>query len=295
MKRNIFILLLALSYSLTFSQHSQSPTASIVTYMKYSGYKALKKNSNNVIDSIGFKIIDSDTLINIGGYQQKGVSVQYEEKDSIFLERYKGLVYNNKYQKKEEKLTPTMKTWKDTIKVYFDKSVSKENSKELRMLIHFLDKEVDSLHIKVVKDKEKSNYFIYSINSSAELNLDLRIRAEDGYYLLWNKKQNIYNGSLKIDGKNTKKENVTITMKINFVRSLGYFYLELDNSNCSSYFSYCKSDKKEFGLKDLEIVKYHYSYGICKGTNIDTFEKNHKDAKESLKKGHSKFYFLHTN
>ena len=46
---------------------------------------------------------------------------------------------------------------------------------------------------------------------------------------------------------------------------------------------------------DLEILKYHYSYGICKGTNIDTFEKNHKDAKEALKNGNTKMHFVHEN
>jgi hypothetical protein len=30
---------------------------------------------------------------------------------------------------------------------------------------------------------------------------------------------------------------------------------------------------KEFGKKDLEILKYHYSYGICKGTDLIVFEK----------------------
>jgi hypothetical protein len=51
--------------------------------------------------------------------------------------------------------------------------------------------------------------------------------------------------------------------------------------------------KKRSLKKDLEILKYHYSYGICKGTNLETFEKNHSDAKAALKKGNSKFYFLH--
>jgi len=295
MKRNLFVFLLALSYSLAFSQHNLSQKSSTVTYMKYSGYKALKNNNTTVIDSVGFKIVDNDTLINVGGYQQKGVRVAYEEKDSIFLERYKQLVYNKKYQKKEEKLKPTMKTWKTPLNVYFDKSVSKEFSKELIKFMRVIDKEVDSLHINVVKDKEKSNYFIYSINSPTDVNLDLRIRTDDGYYLSWNNRQNIYNCALKIDGKNPNKENAATKLKINFIRSLGYFYLDFDSTNCTSYFSYCKSDNKEFSAQDMEILKYHYSYGICKGTTVDTFEENHKTAKESLKKHHTKFYFLHTN
>jgi hypothetical protein len=31
--------------------------------------------------------------------------------------------------------------------------------------------------------------------------------------------------------------------------------------------------EKDLWKKDLEILKYHYSYG-CKGTNLETFEKS---------------------
>lgn len=294
MKKNIFVILLfAFSLSI-FSQHNQLNSYSKATYMLYKNYKFLKKSGNKVIDSIGFNIIKNDTLIMISGYKEKGVKVLYEEKDSIFLERYKQLVFNKKYQNKEERLKPTMKIWKDEVKIYFDKSVSKYNSKKLSEFIHYLDKEIDSLKITVVKDKDKSNYFIYSISDTNEVNLDARIRGNDGYYLLWNNKQNIYSCSLKInEKKNLNEEQILTYLKINFIRSLGYFYQELGNSDCNSYFSICKSDKKEFEKKDLEILKYHYSYGICKGSNIETFEKNHKDAKEALKKGNTKFYFLH--
>jgi hypothetical protein len=68
------------------------------------------------------------------------------------------------------------------------------------------------------------------------------------------------------------KEQVITSLKINFIRSLGYFipnYLD-----CTSYFSSCPSDKKEFGKKDLEILKYHYSYGICKGTDLIVLKKS---------------------
>lgn len=295
MKKNIFVFLLFAFSTSIFSQHNQLNSFSKATYMLYKNYKSLKKSGNKVIDSIGFNIIKNDTLIMINGYEEKGVKVLYEEKDSIFLERYKQLVFNKKYQNKEERLKPTMKIWKDEVKIYFDKSVSKYNSKKLSEFIHFFDKEIDSLKITVVKDKDKSNYFIYSISDTNEVNLDARIQGNDGYYLLWNNKQNIYSCSLKInEKKNLDEEQILTYLKINFIRSLGYFYQELGNSDCNSYFSICKSDKKEFGKKDLEILKYHYSYGICKGSNIETFEKNHKDAKEALKKGNTKFYFLHT-
>lgn len=295
MKKNIFVFLLFAFTSAIFSQHNQLNLHSKVIYMEYKNYKSLKKSGNKVIDSIGFNIVKNDTLIIINGYDEKGIKVLYEEKDSIFLERYKRLVFNKKYQKKEERLKPRMKIWKDEVKIYFDKSVSHHNSKKLSEFINYLDKEIDSLKITVVKDKDNSNYFIYSIDDTNDINLDIRIQGNDGYYLLWNFKQNIYSCSLKINAKkNLNEEQVLTNLKVNFIRSLGYFYQELDYSDCNSYFSICKSDKKEFGKKDLEILKYHYSYGICKGTNLETFEKNHKDAKESIKKGNTKFYFIHS-
>lgn len=185
MKKNIFVFLLfAFITSTIFSQHKQLTSHSKVIYMEYKNYKALKKSGNKVIDSIGVNIIKSDTLIIISGYEEKGVKVLYEEKDSIFLELYKQLVFNKKYQKKEERLKPRMKIWKDEVKIYFDKSVSKYNSKKLSEFIHYLDKEIDSLKITVVKDKDNSNYFIYSIDDTNDVNLDPRIRGNDCYYLL---------------------------------------------------------------------------------------------------------------
>jgi hypothetical protein len=43
----------------------------------------------------------------------------------------------------------------------------------------------------LVKDKEKSNYFIYGMENTSVVNLDPRILAIEGYYLEWNNKQNI--------------------------------------------------------------------------------------------------------
>jgi hypothetical protein len=36
---------------------------------------------------------------------------------------------------------------------------------------------------------------------------------------------------------------------------------------------------KRIWKKDLEILKYHYSYGICKGTDLIVLKKSHKDKK----------------
>jgi hypothetical protein len=50
---------------------------------------------------------------------------------------------------------------------------------------------------------------------------------------------------------------------------------------------------KKFEKNDLKILKYDYSYGICKGTDLIVFEKNHQEATETLKNGNSKIEFMH--
>jgi hypothetical protein len=75
--------------------------------------------------------------------------------------------------------------------------------------------------------------------------------------------------------------------------SLGYFIPQADEK-CSSYFSNCTTNDKVLSKEDLEILKYHYSYGICKGTDLETFEENHKSAQNTLSKGpNNKHFFTH--
>jgi hypothetical protein len=66
----------------------------------------------------------------VAGYETKGVKVPYEVK-ILFLDRYKEIVFNKKYQNKMQKIVPTMKTWKNEIKIYFDKSVNRQTIKNL--------------------------------------------------------------------------------------------------------------------------------------------------------------------
>jgi hypothetical protein len=263
-----------------------------VTYMDIKSYRNYKLNVDSTIDSIGYKIDKNDTIIIVRGYKTKGVKVPYEEKDSIFLERYKDIVFNKKYHKSQKNF-PTMKTWKTEIKIYVDKSINKNIIREFKEFTKYIDKEVDSLKIIFVNVKDKSNYFIYGVKDGTSENLDVRIINKEGYYLEWNKKQNIYRCSVKLNTQNTLSDvQIESSLKVNFIRTLGYFYPEPNQPDCTSYFSLCPSDQKTFGKKDLEILKYHYSYGICKGTDLITFEKNHKDAEEKLKMN-IKIEFIH--
>jgi hypothetical protein len=53
-----------------------------------------------------------------------------------------------------QKIVPTMKTWKN-VKIYFDKSVNRQTIKKFVEFTKYLDQEVDSLKISLVKDKRK--------------------------------------------------------------------------------------------------------------------------------------------
>ncbi|MDG2431311.1 hypothetical protein [Flavobacterium sp.] len=294
MTKKIAVLLFFLSFFFTFAQHKKSLDSINVAYMNIKTYQHYKIKVDSKVDSIGFKIDKNDTIIMVKGYKSKGVQVPYEEKDSIFLERYKNIVFNKKYQKKNQKVLPTMKTWKSEIKIYVDKSVDKNTIKKFKEFTKYIDQEVDSLKISFVRNKSKSNYFIYGMKDATSENFDVRILNKEGYYLEWNGKQNITNCSLKLNMQDTLNEDQKLnSLEQNFVLTLGYFYLERNFTECTSYFSICRSLKKTFSNNDLEILKYHYSYGICKGTNLETFEKNHAEAKAALKKDNTKFYFSH--
>ena len=268
------------------------------SYVKYKDYKTMKGNKDMYLDSIGFKIINNDSLVEITAMDIKGsVSVPYEYKDSLFLKEYKKLVYNKDNQKLKAIVgkQPMMRYWKSEIKVYFDSTVSNENRRELTRFFKYIDKEVDSLNIAVVNNKSKSNYFIYCVNKPDDINWEQRISSQTGgYYVSWDGKQRLFNCTLKLDTQkiyNSKQQ--LIALKKDFLFSLGNFYAIKDR-DCKSYFSTCFSLDKELTADDLELLKYHYSYGICKGTDLETFENNHKNAQEELQKNPKhRMEFLH--
>ena len=72
-------------------------------------------------------------------------------------------------------------------------------------------------------------------------------------------------------------------------------FLPNEELSCNSYFSNCYSDNKILTEKDMELLKYHYSYGICKGTTRKIFEEQHKRAKDAIKNKNSRFDFFHEN
>ena len=230
-------------------------------------------------DKLKFKVVGNDTLVPlslIAFDASKQVRVPYEYKDSLFLSKYKEVVFPNPTKS-------TIKIWKDTIKLYFDPSVPIDHRNELLEFAEKLSAEVDSLKITEVKDRKDSNYFIFYRKNKSDFDFEPEIEGKyGGYYTHWNGKGHMYRTVLKVNSYEFSKPKTDLqNLKYNFFRSLGYFHFS-DDLPCESYLSACKIYRKLTPI-DIEILKYHYSYGVCKGLNLEEFEDFHQYMKAALK------------
>ena len=295
----LFLFLMLLSGTkVTLSQDSLATQKTIKkTFIPLKLYKQQNGEKLTKQDSLNFIIRDKDTLVVSNDYKMpKGVLVPYEERDSVFLELYKDVVFqSSKYWKKNIKKHETIKYWKDEIKLYFDKTVDKTIKKELLKFALDLSDKVDSLKIREVNTKEESNYFVYSLNKPKDYKYEERLKGLDGvdYYINWDGKQQFYKCMLELNPQILfNKERLIFDAKKDFFLSLGYFHKTVMLS-CDSFLSECNSEICELSKIDLEILKYHYSYGICKGIDLKAFEEQHEKAKELLKNTGQKLMFLH--
>lgn len=259
----------------------------------YIPLKQYKKNFTEQLtkeDTLNFKFKDNDTLVMTNQTLTKGVYVPYEYKDSTFLKYYKKIAFkheNGKYSNET-----TSKYWKKPIKIFFSKDVSKKVRKELMRFASEVSSEIDSLNITQVKKLENSNYVIY-YKGGFEYESRMSNFKNSDYYLYWNGKNQIYKNTIRLNIDNLFNDKLKlIQLKNLFFKSLGNFKL-INEFECENYFADCHSENKEFSNLDLEILKYHYSYGICKGTDLFTFEEQHAKAKETLKKHNRKINFVH--
>jgi hypothetical protein len=244
-------------------------------------------------DSLHFFFKEKDTLILISNkdfYKNRTViSVPYEPKDSLFLEIYKDVVYNkhNSFANIPKGQKQYMRLWQKPINIYFAPTLKNYYKRKIKKVARKLSS-IDSLKIFFVKNLKDSNYIIYQIDdeNSEKYSAEIKNNKHVDYYIKWEKGK-IYDAKLEINliENNTidKKESATILLQ-NFYQTLGRFFTT-SKLPCNSVFSDCNSTKKELTKLDFEIIKYHYSYGICKFTDLDTFEENHKKAKEIIKKG----------
>lgn len=298
MKKIIYILFVLF----TFTGFSQTKTKKIQygkSYTTLKTYKKLYGNEFSKEDSLSFKFHGNDTLVPLPeDYKRpEGIRVEYQPKNGVFLEIYKDIVYRKYLDKaKEDSKKLTMRYWKNTLKIYFTKSVDKTIKNELKNFAKFLSTEVDSLNITFVNSLEKSNYIIYEINSKNNYKYDNRIKeGKNSYYITWDTNQRIYDCKLQINELPfEKKEDFILNTKKLFLETLGHFNYTtlLPKENFLSSLNY--KDKK-FSEKDLEILKYHYSYGICKGTELADFEEQHKKAINTFETTGRNMYFIHKN
>ena len=268
MKQSLLLLSLLFGYY-SYGQDTLSERHS----RKYIPLKIYQSRIGQVTDSTAIKYINGDTLVNVPMdfdlYEgQNVVRVKYEPKDSVFLDTYKDVVYNLDIKADS---SARMRYWKDDIRIYFDESVPSGHAKYLMDFAEKISAGIDSLDISRNFIKEKSNYLVYYLNREHNIDYDPRITGNTGgYYISWNGKSQIYDGKLKINTETAKEEILQLNLlKYHFFKSLGHFKSSKD-LDCKSILSPCRSFRVLTDA-DLEILKYHYSYGVCKGQNLKSF------------------------
>jgi len=247
-------------------------------------------------DTLNFQLKGKDTMVLISRdfidkrYKDR-IQVEYEPKDSVFLEIYKDVVYGRPESKTRN--TETMKYWKEEVKIFFAPGVPDEHSQYLMQFAHEISSEIDSLKISRVDSRDKSNFIVYYLNREHNIEYEPRITGKTGgYYIHW-RNSRIYEGAVKINTEFATDDNYQLQLlTYHFIKSLGYFKSS-DNLECESYLSDCRNFRRLTQI-DREILKYHYSYGICKGVKLDDFEEMHAHMKEALRKDpNAKLYVLH--
>ncbi len=288
--RSLLITCFLLINALSYSQKKTDTIWNTNTYVSLKSYKNTYGEPLTKKDSLNFKFKDNDTLVLIKDYvRPQGTMVPYEFKDSTFLYYYKKVAFNHKNDSINKKTS--MKYWKDDIRIFFSKSVSKKTKKDFMLFADQIDKAVDSLHIKEVKNVEDSNYIIYYFGDY-EYESRMDNYTYSTFYASW-KHNKIYRTTIRLD-ESAFFGDALIQYKLRelFFQSIGYFVL-IDDFACESYFSNCYSPNKRLTELDIELLKYHYSYGICKGTSLETFEGQHQKAKEIFEKTGHQMRFFH--
>ncbi|CAM3622697.1 hypothetical protein FSS13T_18270 [Flavobacterium saliperosum S13] len=240
-------------------------------------YVSIFKKEPDLSDPKNYFIVHGDTLVGVENLKAKVVPFEY--KDANFLETYKKIAFNDNNKSKDGKTR--LKYWKNGIKIYLSESVPLSTQKALKRFADEISRDIDSLHISFKKNINEANYVIY-LNGDFEYNTSLE-NSDADYYLNWNGKNQITKGYIKINPVVFFTETLmTEKMKELFIRSLGHFK-GTDELNCSSFYSICTEGEKKFSILDREILKYHYSYGICKGVDEETFDGLHENANKLRK------------
>lgn len=248
-------------------------------------------------DSLNLVVINGDTLVPVEKFASEAankVKFPYEPREDEFLSIYKQAVFGTTEEQQEKS---TIKIWKDGIRLFFDPSVPEAHKQELLQFAEKVSSGIDSLQISEVKERANSNFLVFYRYSEEDFDQEERISNKNltSYYLSWNGKQQITRGVIKVNAYQIPQEWYQLDLlKFHFFKTLGYFYSSTEIP-CKSYLSAC-AVKRTLTKEDLEILKYHYSYGMCKGIDVENFDKIHNDYKATLEKHpNSRLYLVHTN
>lgn len=284
--KKILIVVLAFCFHSSMSQELISMKRS---YISLKSYKKLYKTTLTKNDSLNFLYKDGDTLVLLDeGKKRRGSRVAFEPKDSTFLESYKKIAFR---QTKGVNKDETMKYWKEELKIFFSETASDSLKNDFKKFVKRIDRQVDSLSISFVNEIEDSNYVIYFFGDK-EYEPGLKNIRDSNLYLYWNGRNQIYKARVKLKVNPLTNDTSKLPLlKHFFINTLGYFGVS-NQFGCNSIYSNCITPKDKLSKRDLEILRYHYSYAICKGTTLKEFERIHKKGNELLDKN-QKYYILH--
>lgn len=294
----IIVLFFLLVSSSVYSQDSIVARQETRRYISIQSFRETGKELTKK-DSLNFRFHNGDTLVlletGVLDYQdEQKVRVPYEPKDEDFLKIYKQAVFG---PDEDEGKKSTIKIWKEGIRLFFDPSVPSNHRKELLRFASKVSSGIDSLRITEVQNRAQSNFLVFYRNTEKDFDQEQRIpnTSKASYYLSWNGKQQIYRGVIKVNSYMISSSNHELELlKYHFFKALGHFSYSPELP-CKSYLSECPV-KRKLTKQDLEILAYHYSYGICKGIDRKSFEDIHRKY-EALMNEHpnSQFFMIHTN
>ena len=250
------------------------------TYVKLSDWKKLNNRPLTKQDSLNFLIRNNDTLVLTENIQRPGgVYVNYTYKDSTFLDLYSRTAFKLKNDSTDYK--KTTRYWKKPLKVFFADNLSRSVKKDFKKFAKSTIDLIDSLTIDFVRKVEDSNVIIY-YEDDYDYESKMNKKQNSGYYMHWDRSK-ISKLSIYVDNTYFFSDKLRLMeIKRLFIMGLGHFQL-LDGFSCDSYFSKCISQEKKLSEIDIELLQYHYDYGICKGTDFKTFKEQHARAKKILK------------
>lgn len=258
----VFILIFFCQFLLAQETHT-------ATYISIDTYREMGKELSEE-DYLNLKIYREDTLILApADYKKtpviKGEQFHYEYRNPEFLEIYKEIVFWKKEQ--------TIRLWEDEIKIFMDATIPPKHQEAFMDFALGLSAAVDSLKVTSVDNKEDSNFIVYYTNSKNTYNYEPQLKGnKSSYYLHWNDRQRFEMGYIKVDTDMTGNPEYQIAgLKYHFFRSLGMFS-DSKSLSCESYLSDCPVIRSLTPI-DMELLKYHYSYGKPQGVDKRGFEK----------------------